>query len=137
MKVERLDTWVASIKDKPGALAVKLEALAAAGVNLDFVIARRGDKKGAAVVFVVPVKGAAQIRAAKKAGFHKTKSLVAIRAEGGDKAGQGARITRVLADNGINLRGLSAAALGRKFVANIAVDSAAEATKAAKLLRAL
>jgi len=138
MKVERSDTWVASMKDKPGALAEKLEVLAEAGANLEFVIARRAPRKpGTGVVFATPIKGAAQIRAARKAGFRKTKKLVAIRVEGPDKPGQGARIARALAKKCINLRGVSAAALGRKFVANIALDNSGDATKAARILRTL
>ena len=138
MKVERSDTWVASMKDKPGALAEKLEVLAEAGVSLEFVIARREPKKrGTGVVFATPIKGAAQVRAAKKAGFRKTRKLVAIRVEGKDKRGEGAKMTRALAEKGISMRGLSVAALGRKFVGNIAFDSAADATKAARVLRAM
>jgi predicted amino acid-binding ACT domain protein len=138
LKVERMDMWVGGMKDKAGELAAILAALAEAGVNLSFVMARRApDKPGTGVVFSAPVKGAAQARAAKKAGLHKSKSLVAIRVEGSDKKGEGARITTALAQKGINLRGLSAAAIGRKFVAHIALDSSADATKAARVLRGL
>lgn len=130
--------WVASVKDKPGMLAEKLESLSEAGVNLEFVIARRApDKPGKGVVFATPVKGAAQCRAAKKAGFHKSKSLCAVRVEGPDKRGQGANVLRALAAKGINLRGISATATGRKFVAHIALDGAADATNAGRVLRAL
>ena len=56
LKVTRVDTWAASMKDKSGALAAKLTALADAGVNLEFVIARRApEKPGTGVVFVVPI----------------------------------------------------------------------------------
>ncbi len=41
LMVEREDVWIASLEDKPGALAAKLAALADAGADLDFVIARR------------------------------------------------------------------------------------------------
>ncbi|NQT92371.1 MAG: amino acid-binding protein [Lentisphaerae bacterium] len=136
MKVARVDTWAATIKDKPGGLSAKLEALAAAGANLEFVIARRkAEKPGKGVVFVTPIKGAAQCRAAKKAGFRKSKSLHTLRVEGADKKGAGAKITQSLAAGGVNLRGLSAAAIGRKFIAHIAVDTAAAATQAGKILR--
>ena len=77
MKAERMDTWAVNIKDKPGGLTAKLEALAAAGVNLEFVIARRRpEKKGQGVVFVTPISGAAQCRAARKAGQMLTTSAV-------------------------------------------------------------
>ena len=138
MKTQRVDTWAAAIKDKPGALAAKFKALSAAGVNLEFVIARRSpEKRGAGVVFVTPIKGPKQSGAAGAAGFKKTKSLHTVRIEGLNKRGQGARLTQVLADNGLNLRGLSAAAIGNKFICHIAVDSEADASKAARILSKL
>jgi len=138
MKVTRVDTWAAAMKDKPGMLAAKLAVLAQAGVNLEFVIARRSpEKPGSGVVFITPVKGAAQMRAARKAGFAKTRSLHTVRVEGPDRKGQGARITQALAESGLNLRGLSAAAIGKKFVSHIALETAAAAAKAARVLKAL
>jgi hypothetical protein len=138
LKAERVDTWAASIEDKPGGLAGKLNILAQAGVNLEFVIARRApEKRGTAVVFVTPVKGAPQVRAARGAAFEKTESLHAVRVEGANKPGEGARITQALADNGLNVRGLAAAAIGSKFVAHIALDSSADAVKAMRVLRGL
>ena len=138
MKTQRVDTWAATIKDKPGALAAKFKALSAAGVNLEFVIARRSpEKRGAGVVFVTPIKGPKQCGAARAAGFKKTKSLHTVRIEGLNKRGQGMRLTQVLADNGLNLRGLSAAAIGNKFICHIAMDSGADASKAARILSKL
>jgi hypothetical protein len=138
MKAQRVDTWAAAIKDKPGALAAKFKALAAAGVNLEFVIARRSpEKRGTGVVFVTPIKGPRQCGAAGAAGFKKTKSLHTVRIEGINKRGQGMRLTQALADKGLNLRGLSAAAIGNKFIAHIAVDSEADASKVARILSKL
>lgn len=138
MKTQRVDTWVASIEDKPGGLAAKLEALASAGVNLEFIIARRApDKPGTGVVFVTPIKGAKQTKAAEAAGFRKSNSLHTLRLEGTDKPGTGARITKALADAGLNLHGLSAAAIGKKFICHIALDTEEDAAKAARILRKL
>ena len=134
--VSRVDVWAATIEDRPGGLDAKLAALAAAGADLEFVIARRA-KPGSGVVFVTPLKGAAQCRAARKAGFEKTKSLHSVRIEGPDKPGQGTKITAALAAAGVNLRGLSAASIGRKFVCHIAVDEAKDATKALRVLKKL
>jgi hypothetical protein len=138
MKVARVDTWAASIKDKPGGAGEKLAKLAAAGVNLELVVARRApDKPGTGVVFVTPIKGGAQERAARKAGFKTTKSLNTVRVEGKDKKGRGATITKALAKKGVNLRGLTAAAIGKKFVAHLALDKPSDAAKAMKILKAL
>ena len=138
LKIQRVDTWAATIRDKPGGLAEKLKALAGAGVNLEFVIARRApDRPGRGVVFVTPIKSAAGARAARKAGFRKTTSLHTVRIEGPDRKGQGARIAQALAAKGLNMRGLSAAAIQRKFVTHIALDSTADAAKAVRMLKAL
>lgn len=136
MKVQLVKTWATSIEDKPGALAEKLDKLAAAGVNLEFVLARRApDAPGTAVAFVSPIKGAKQIRAAQEAGFAETQNLFAVRVDGTDRPGLGAKITKALAAEGLNLRGLSAIAIGRSCACYVALDTAADAAKAAKLLR--
>ncbi len=138
MKTQRVDTWAAPIENKPGGLATKLNALAAAGVNLEFVIARRApERAGNGVVFVTPIKGAKPTRAARAAGFSKTASLQTVRVEGPDKAGQVARLAQALGDQGLNLRGVSAAAIGKKFICHVAVDNAADAAKVARTLRGL
>jgi hypothetical protein len=138
LKVQRIDTWATSLEDKPGSLAAKLDALAKAGVSLDFVIARRAPElAGTGVVFVTPIAGAAAARAARDAGFDKTTALHTVRVEGTNKTGAGATITGTLAEAGLNLRGLSAAAIGRKFLCHIALDTAAEARKAVRVLQNL
>jgi len=138
MKSQRVDTWVASIPDRPGALAAKLKALAAGGCNLELAIARRvGDQSGKGVVFVTPIKGAKQVGAAGAAGFAKSSSLHTLRVEGANKPGQGGRIASALADHGLNLRGFSAAAIGAKFICHIALDTEADVVRAAKVLRTL
>lgn len=138
LKAERVDTWAASLEDTPGSLASKLSVLSKAGVNLEFVIARRApDKPGTGVVFVAPIQGAAGGRAAREAGFQKTESLHTVRVQGPDKRGRGASVTQTLATAGLNLRGVSGAAIGNKFTAYIALDTSADATKAVRLLRSL
>ena len=138
LKVSRTDTWASTIDDRPGGLADKLDALAAAGANLEFVIARRApEQRGNGVVFVTPLKGAKQVKAAQAAGFQKTASLQSLRVEGLDKPGAGAKLTKALAEAGINLRGFSAAALGKRYVTHLALDTARDAAKAAAVLRKL
>ncbi len=133
-KVTKVDVWAGEIADRPGALAEKLETLGDAGANLEFVIARR-DTPGKAVVFLAPLKGAAQVRAAQQAGLAKTASLHSLRLEGPDRRGLGALVTRALADVGISLRGLSAAALGRRHVTYFAFDGAEDARRAGPILK--
>ena len=72
MKAQRVDTWAVSIADKPGALAAKLKALSAAGVNLEFVIARRApEKPRTGVIFVTPIKGRETVRRGRCRGIQK------------------------------------------------------------------
>ena len=138
LEVTRTQVWAASMKDQPGALAQKLAGLRAAGANLEFVIARRApEKPGQGVVFVTPLKGAAQLRAAQAGGFKKSDSLHSVRVAGADKPGIGAQITAALATAGISLRGLSAGAIGKRFVAHLAVDTAVDAGKAIRVLKKL
>jgi len=138
MNVQKVDTWVAPLEDQPGSLAAKLSALSDAGISLEFALARRApEKPGTGVLFVTPIAGAAQCRAAEAAGFRKTKSLHALRIEGPDKKGAVARITRALAEKKLNLRGLSAATIGKRFVAHVAVDTPADVAKAGRILRTL
>jgi hypothetical protein len=136
LKAERVDTWAASVEDHPGGLATKLNALAGAGVNLEFVISRRApEKPGTGVLFVTPIVGPQQSRVAKEMGFAKTASLQTVRVAGPNKAGYGVNIAEAIAAQGINLRGFTAAAIGNKFVAYLALDKANDVAKALRILR--
>jgi hypothetical protein len=134
--VTKVDMWIGRIEDRMGGLAEKLAPLADSGADLELVIARRQrHMPGKGVVFVGPVLGAKAKNAARGAGLRKASDMVALRVEGPNKPGEGKRMTRLLADAGINLRGLSALVLGKKFIAFVAFDKDADATKAARLLR--
>ena len=138
MKAQRVDTWAVSIADKPGALAAKLKALSAAGVNLELLIARRApEKPRTGVIFVTPIKGPKQCGAAGAAGFKKARNLHTVRIEGPDRRGLGAKLAQALAGKGLNLRGMSAAAIGKKFVCHIAVDSGTDAAKVMRVVKSL
>jgi hypothetical protein len=132
--VERVDVWAAGMKDKPGALAGKLSALAEAGADLDFIISRRcPDKPGEGVVFVSPLRGDEEIQAAGAVGFAAANSLHTVRVEGENRSGGGAKLLDKLAKAGLNMRGFSAAAIGKRYIAYIALDTAEDAAKSMKL----
>lgn len=138
LNITKETAWSATIPDQPGGLSRKLESLAAAGADLEFVIARRsGRKDGKGVVFVTPITGAKRTKAARSAGFRPAHSLHALRIDGPNRPGLGAKVTAALADAGINLRGFSGAVIGRRFVINLAFDTAAAATKARRVLARL
>lgn len=136
LKATRVEHWTAALEDRAGAGAEKLEALAKAGANLEFVFMRRTpENPGQGVMFAYPVKGAKATKAAGQAGFQKSEGAHFVRVEGGDKPGLGSKIARALANGGISFRALSATAIGRKFVTYVALDSAEDAAKAVALLR--
>jgi predicted amino acid-binding ACT domain protein len=134
--IKKVDVWSGEVEDRPGGLVEKLTALSGVGASLEFLIARRApDKPGTGVIFLTPIKGAKQKSAAQQAGLSTTESLHSVRVEGPDRAGLGTKMTQALADAGINLRGISAAALGRRAVTYFAFDSAADANTAIGVLR--
>ena len=137
LKVTKLDVWSGEIQDRPGGLAEILRQLAATNANLEMVVARRQpEKPGSGIVFLAPVKGRKATQAAAVAGLGPATGVAALRVEGTDRPGLGATMTGAIAEAGINLRGLSAAALGNRFAAYLAFDSLEDAEKAAKVMRA-
>lgn len=135
IKIERTEVWAAELEDSPGALAGKLTALADAGADLEFVIARRApDKPGTGIVFVTRLAGDAQISAARSNGFSVTETLHSLRVVGENKPGMGAELTSKLGNAGINLRGLSAGVVGDGFILHLAFDTEDEAGKAIQAL---
>ena len=59
----------------------------------------------------------------------------ALRMEGIDRPGFGGAIADAIAAAGISLRGFSAMAIGKRFVAYLALDGDNEAAKAIRALR--
>ncbi|HEV8723812.1 MAG TPA: ACT domain-containing protein [Candidatus Binatia bacterium] len=134
--IKKVDVWAGEIADRPGGLSSTLTAIHGAGSNIEFVVARRSpDKPGTGVVFLTPIKGSKQKAAAQQAGLGTSEGLHSVRVEGPDRAGLGAKMTDALAAAGINLRGISAAALGRRAVSYFAFDSAADADNAVRILK--
>jgi hypothetical protein len=137
LKVSKGDVWAVTIDDRPGGAAQKLEALSKAGANLEMVLARRTELPGQGVMFVTPLKGKKAVEAARQAGMGQPGSIHSVRIEGGDKPGLGSKIARTLGDAGVNFRGMSAIAMGRKFVSFIACDSAEDQARAIAALKKL
>lgn len=134
-QITKEDVWVGEIEDRAGAVAEKLEAVSRIGVNLEFVISRRApDKPGTGVVFMAPLTGEESVRAALQAGLSQWTSAATIRIEGPDCSGLGALIAWTVANEGINLRGISGAKLGERSVFYLAFDSNADADRAAEAL---
>jgi len=136
LKVTQTDVWAVEIQDQPGGLAKVMETIAAAGANLQCVIARRQPAKpGKGVAFVSPLRGKKVMAAAAAAGFHEAQRVASLRVEGRDRPGLGAQMAKVIAAAGVNLRGVTAVGLGPKFVAYFGFDRGDDAARAAAALR--
>src|ERR1043166_6116449 len=105
LKVTTIDVWSAEIQDQPGGLAGALRQLAGASANLEMVVARRQpDKPGTGIVFLAPVKGRKATEAAAMADLSPATGMAALRVEGTDRRGLGAKMISDLADDGISMR---------------------------------
>ena len=138
LKVTKTDVWSAKIQDQPGGLAQVMEAIAGAGANLECVIARRQpNKPGAGAVFVTPLKGKRVLAAAAAAGFKASQRIATLKVEGDDRPGLGAKVAQAVGAAEVNLRGISAVAVGKKFVSYLGFDNWRDADRAAAAIRAL
>jgi hypothetical protein len=124
-KLNRVHVWSGNIEDRPGGAAEKLALLAQAGANLEYIYTRRmPTAPGSGVLYVAPLTGPTQVRAARAAHLAETDDPVVMRVEGDNEAGLAHRLTQQWAINGITLQGLSLAVLGTKFVGYVAFDRA-------------
>lgn len=138
LEIEHVDVWVAPIPDRPGALASVLKSLARAGGDYQLVIARRSpDKPGTGVVFVTPLQGEQEIRAARELGFNTAQSMHSVRVRCQDRPGITASLAAALGEAGINLRSLSGSVIGSQVVVYFALDSKADAERAIDVLSRL
>jgi hypothetical protein len=134
-KWDRVHLWSGEITDQPGSAAGKLAFLAQAGANLEYIFTQRlVTKPGYGVLYVAPVTGPTQVRAARSAGLNETETPIVRRMEGDNEAGLAHRLTQQWALAGINLQGLTMAVLERKFVGYAVFDSVTDANKAAQIL---
>src|SRR5215831_8384649 len=87
-KLDRVHVWAGEVADRAGGTAAKLKALAEADANLEFVYTQRlPSKPGTGILYVAPVTGPTQVRAARAAGLSETHDPVVLRIEGDNEAG--------------------------------------------------
>jgi hypothetical protein len=134
-KFDRVHVWSCDVADEAGGVAAKLLYLAQAGANLEYVFTKRLlDQPGKGILYVAPVSGAAQVRAARSAGMTETETPVVRRIEGDNEAGLVHRLTQQWALAGISFHSLMMTTLATKFVGFVAFDSVGDANKAAQIL---
>jgi hypothetical protein len=134
-KLERVHIWSGEIVDEAGAMAKRLAPLAEAGANLEFIAIRPGtNKPGFGVLYVAPITGPSQVRAARLSNLSEARDAVVLRVEGDNEAGLGYRLTKQWATAGISLQSVTMAVVGSKFVAFAAFDTVGDANRAAQIL---
>ncbi len=134
-KLDRIHIWSGEIQDQAGGMVAKLAPLAQAGANLEYILTRRlVSKPGAGFLYVAPVTGPSQVRAARSVGLSESHDTVVLRVEGDNQAGLAHRLTQQWALAGINLQGLTMSVLGDQFVGYAAFDTVEDANKAAQIL---
>ncbi len=134
-KLERVHIWQGEIADKAGGMATVLAPLAEAKANLEYILTRRQpDRPGTGIVFVAPITGPNQVRAAKASGLHESHETIVLRVEGDNETALGYKLTQQWAIAGISVQGLTMAVLGNRFVGFAAFDNVTDANKAAQIL---
>ena len=134
-KLDRVHVWSGEIADQAGGVAAKLALLAQAGTNLEYIYTRRQpEKPGTGLLFVAPVSGPLQVRAAKAAGLTETNNPVVLRVEGDNQAGLAHRLTQQWALAGLSLQGLMMSVISNKFVGYASFDTVADSNRAAAIL---
>jgi hypothetical protein len=133
--VHKVQVWCGEVSDRPGAAAAKLELLARAGADLEFVLTRpQKNNPDASILFLAPIKGDEQVAAARTAGLAPALDIAMLCMEGDNRAGLGYELMSALAVANVNLRGLSISAVGHRFAAYLAFDNADTATIALQVL---
>jgi hypothetical protein len=134
-KLDRVHVWSGEVADQAGGVAAKLAMLAQAGCNLEYIYTRRQpDRPGTGILYIAPVTGPMQVRAARSAGLTETDNPVVLRVEGDNQAGLGHRLTQEWALAGLSLQGLMMCVLTGKFVGYASFDTVADSNRAAAIL---
>jgi hypothetical protein len=134
-KMDRVHVWATEVHDEPGGVSAKLSKLDEAGADLEYVYTqRRVDKPGHGVLFVAPLMGNEQLKAARAVGMHEVNDPIVMRLEGDNTAGLANRLKHAWASAGINLHGAIMTVIGTKFVGFVTFDSVEDANKAARIL---
>ena len=134
-KLDRVHVWAGEVLDQAGGVAQKLQLLAQAGANLEYIYTRRTpDKPGTGILYVAPITGPLAVRAARSAGLHETDHPVVMRVEGDNSLGLAHRLTQKWASEGLSLHGLTMSVLHDRFVGYVSFDTVSEANRAAAIL---
>ena len=135
VRVKQVTLWRSEVANRAGALAGILGPIAEAGGNLKVVMGYRiPGAENRAAVEVYPVSGKKVTAAARSVGLSDS-GIPALLVDGDDRAGLGAAIARGVAGVGINMIFLMAQVVGRRYSAIIGFESAADAKRAASVIK--
>jgi hypothetical protein len=138
LSIHKVQVWSVEVSDRPGAAAAKLEVLARAGIDLEFIFTRPHPRvSDLGVLFVAPIEGPEQTEAAHGIGLAPATDVAMLVVEGDNRVGIGYELMSQLAVAGVNLRGLSISSLGSRFAAYLAFDNADSANQALRVLASL
>jgi hypothetical protein len=132
--VKKTMLWRRELDNQPGTLAGALEALAAAGADLQVVMLYRfpGTQQGA--IELHPISGRKAMAVARSTGLALS-SVPVLLVEGDNRPGLGYAFARAVGDSGINVSFLMAQVVGRRYAAVFGFENDTDATKAATLIR--
>jgi hypothetical protein len=117
VSVKPITLWRRELQDRPGALADSLAPLADERVDIQVLMAYRfPGEPGRAAVELFPISGKKATGAAERGGFGAA-SIPALLVEGDNAPGLGQRLSRAIADAGINMDFVVAQVVGRKYSA--------------------
>ena len=134
-KMDRAHVWAVEVKDEPGEVASKLNALDHVDADLEYVYTQRlPEKPGYGLLAVSPIVGMDQVKAAKAAGMHEVQEPIVMRLEGDNTAGLAHRLKHAWSEADINVHGSILTVIGSKFVGFVTFDTVADANKAARIL---
>lgn len=133
--VKSISLWRKEAQNKTGLLAQTLEPLANAGADLGIVMGYRlPGIEAKAAIEIYPISGRKMAAAATGAGLADA-AIPTILVEGDNKPGLAHKIAQTIADTGVDLSFFVAQAIGRKYSAVIGFENAADAKKAASLIK--
>jgi hypothetical protein len=136
-EISRVEVWSGEVRDRQGALADMLKGVLDAGADLDFIIARPSPvKPSTGILYLAPLEGEAQLKAAQEAGLHPSSHIESLRVEGPDRQGLAEQIAHTIADAGINVSGFTGGRMGDRCVMYIRFEHLADLVSAQELLSA-
>lgn len=133
--VKRITLWRTEVENKPGMLAQTLEPLAAAGADLQVVMGYRiPGQETRAVIEIHPVSGKKITAAAQAAGLSEA-GFPALLVQGDNEPGLGHKLSKAIAEAGVNLSFMVAQVLEGRYSAVIGLENEEDLKKVSSIVR--